>query len=262
MSALALTQVRQIIDAALLAADEPLTVDRLHKLFGSDELDADDPRGQLREALQELEAAAEGRGYELKRVASGYRYQVRQELSPWVSRLWEEKPPRYTRALLETLALIAYRQPATRGDIEQVRGVTVSPNIMRTLVERGWIRVVGQRDVPGRPAMYGTTRAFLDYFNLKSLDELPPLNEIQALLDPVLVEEAEVADAAAQADAEAQGETAARADTEDDAAAEAAEASAEAPAESAEPADDDAGGRAVSAEVVVLPTATRPASDS
>ena len=122
----------------------------------------------------------------MKRVASGYRYQVRQELSEWVSRLWDEKPPRYTRALLETLALVAYKQPVTRGDIEQVRGVSVSQNIMRTLLERDWVKIVGHKEAPGRPALYGTTRAFLDYFNLKNINELPPLPEIRALIEPQL----------------------------------------------------------------------------
>lgn len=182
-------KLKQIVEAALLAADEPLTVDRLARLFAHGELDSEEGRQQIRDTLQRLEEEAEGRGYELKRVASGFRYQVRQELSEWISRLWEEKPPRYSRALLETLALIAYRQPVTRGDIEQVRGVAVSQNIMRTLLERGWIRVVGQREVPGRPAMYGTTRAFLDYFNLKSLDQLPPLAEIRSLIEPLVFEE-------------------------------------------------------------------------
>ncbi len=129
--------------------------------------------------------------------------QVRQHLSPWVSRLWEEKPPRYTRALLETMALIAYRQPATRGDIEEVRGVTVSSNIMRTLLERGWIREVGHRDVPGRPAMYGTTREFLDYFNLSSLDELPSLPEIRELVEPASSRSDDVLDADEEARSEA-----------------------------------------------------------
>ncbi|MCZ6643516.1 MAG: SMC-Scp complex subunit ScpB [Gammaproteobacteria bacterium] len=182
-------QIKRIIEAALLATDEPLTVERLAKLFARGELEADQGRGQIREALKIVEADAQGHGYELKRVASGYRFQVRQELSAWVSRLWDEKPPRYSRALLETLALIAYKQPVTRGDIEQVRGVSVSQNIMRTLLERGWIRVVGQREVPGRPAMYGSTRAFLDYFNLKSLDQLPPLAEIRELIDSLVVVE-------------------------------------------------------------------------
>lgn len=184
-------RLKQILEAALLAADEPLTVDQFVKLFREDDLDPESIRADIRDQLKILEAEAEGRGYELMRVASGFRYQVRQELSPWISRLWEEKPPRYSRALLETLALIAYRQPVTRGDIEDVRGVSVSQSIMRTLVERGWIRVVGQREVPGHPAMYGTTRAFLDYFNLKSLDQLPPLPEIRELIEPVIVAENE-----------------------------------------------------------------------
>ncbi len=182
-------KLKQIVEAALMAADEPLTVDRLARLFAHGELDSEEGRQQIRDTLKALEDEAEGRGYELKRVASGFRYQVRQELSEWISRLWEEKPPRYSRALLETLALIAYKQPVTRGDIEQVRGVAVSQNIMRTLLERGWIRVVGQREVPGRPAMYGTTRAFLDYFNLKSLDQLPPLAEIRSLIEPLVIDE-------------------------------------------------------------------------
>ncbi len=182
-------QIKRIIEAALLATDEPLTVERLVKLFARGELEVEQERAQIRAALKVAETEARGHGYELKRVASGYRFQVPQELSQWVSRLWDEKPPRYSRALLETLALIAYRQPVTRGDIEQVRGVSVSQNIMRTLLERGWIRVVGQREVPGRPAMYGSTRAFLDYFNLKSLDALPPLAEIRELIETLVVEE-------------------------------------------------------------------------
>ncbi len=182
-------KVKQIVEAALLAADEPLTVERFVKLFKRGELGAEAARKAVREALTRLTDEAEGRGYELKRVASGFRYQVRQELSPWVSRLWEEKPPRYSRALLETLALVAYKHPVTRGDIEQVRGVSVSQNIMRTLLERGWIRVVGQREVPGRPSMYATTRAFLDYFNLTSLEQLPPLAEIKVMIEPILVDE-------------------------------------------------------------------------
>lgn len=177
------TKLRQIIEAALLAADEPLSLERLARLFAHGELDSEEGRAQLRSALEELEADTVGRGYELVRVASGYRFQVRQELSEWIGRLWEERPPRYSRALLETLALIAYRQPVTRGDIEDLRGVAVSQNIMRTLLERDWIRVVGEREAPGRPSLYGTTRAFLDYFNLRSLDQLPPLPEIRALLE-------------------------------------------------------------------------------
>jgi segregation and condensation protein B len=193
-------KLKQIVEAALLAADEPLTVDRLEKFFKPEEVDEETIRADIREILKVLEEESEGRGYEVKRVASGYRYQVRQELSVWISRLWEEKPPRYTRALLETLSLVAYKQPVTRGDIEQVRGVSVSQSIMRTLLERGWIRSVGHREVPGRPSMYGTTREFLDYFNLKSLDQLPPLAEIRALIEPLIVEEAvgEIPDATDQ----------------------------------------------------------------
>ena len=143
-------------------------------------------RGALRVALDAIGEATADRGFELVRVASGFRFQVRQQFSPWVSRLYEERPPRYSRALFETLALIVYRQPVTRGDIEGIRGVSVSQSIMRTLLERGWIRVVGERETPGRPALYGTTRAFLDYFNLKSLDDLPPMDEIESLMKPAL----------------------------------------------------------------------------
>lgn len=183
------SKLKQIVEAALLAADEPLSVEQFLKLFRPGEVDDATVKEQLREVVSALATECEGRGYELIRVASGYRYQVRQDLSEWISRLWEEKPPRYSRALLETLSLVAYRQPVTRGDIEQVRGVSVSQSIMRTLLERNWIRVVGERDVPGKPAMYGTTRDFLDYFNLRSLDQLPPLAEIRALIEPVFLDE-------------------------------------------------------------------------
>ena len=176
-------QLERIVEAALLAADGPVSIARLVNLFAKGELPDENPHGAVREALDAVTVHAEGRGYELVRVASGFRFQVRQEMSPWVSRLFDERPPRYSRALLETLALIVYRQPVTRGDIEQVRGVAVSPSIMRTLSERGWIHAVGQRETPGRPTLYGTTRKFLDYFNLRSLDELPPFEEIQALMD-------------------------------------------------------------------------------
>ena len=169
--------IKTIIEAALLAAGRPLTLDQMRALFPEA---AAPEKGELREALGALAEDYAGRGIELKEVASGWRIQVRAELEPWISRLWEEKAPRYSRALLETLALIAYRQPITRGEIEDIRGVSVSSTIMKTLQEREWVRVVGHRDVPGRPAMYGTTREFLDYFNLKSLDELPTL---QALRD-------------------------------------------------------------------------------
>ena len=181
-------EIEQALEAILLAAEEPVSIDRMIALFNPGDLPEGGPRQAIRTALGEIEYALEGHGYELKQVASGYRFQIRQSMSPWVSRLRETRPPRFSRALMETLALIAYKQPATRGDIEAVRGVSVSPNIMRTLLERGWISVVGQRAVPGRPTLYGTTRAFLDYFNLKSLDELPPLSEIRALVDPHVAE--------------------------------------------------------------------------
>ncbi|MGM0570656.1 SMC-Scp complex subunit ScpB [Marinobacter sp.] len=173
-----LRRVQNIVEAALLAAGRPLTLDQLRDLFEEHERPA---RQVMEHVLMLLDEACIGRGFELKRVASGYRFQVRQDVAPWVGRLFEEKPQRYSRALLETLALIAYRQPITRGEIEDIRGVTVSSNIIRTLQEREWVRVVGHKDVPGRPAMYATTRQFLDYFNLTSLDELPPLAEIRDL---------------------------------------------------------------------------------
>lgn len=174
-----LRQLKNIIEAALLAADRPLGVEQLAQLVADGQ--GQYSRDSIGKALDALEAECAHRGIELKRVASGYRFQVRQELAPWISRLWEEKPPRYSRALLETLALIAYRQPITRGEIEAIRGVSVSTNIMKTLQERDWIKVVGHRDVPGRPAMYGSTRQFLDYFNLKSLDDLPALADLVCL---------------------------------------------------------------------------------
>ncbi len=170
--------LKQIVEAALLAAGRPLGLDALQALF--DELERPH-KNRLRQVLEELAADYEGRGIEVVEVASGWRIQVRKECSPWVSRLWEEKPGRYSRALMETLALIAYRQPITRGEIEEIRGVSVSSNIVRTLLEREWVRVVGHRDVPGRPALYGTTRQFLDYFGLKSLDDLPALAELKDL---------------------------------------------------------------------------------
>lgn len=172
------TGLVQIIEGALLAAGRPLTVAQLGELF--EEAERPDNTA-LREALAEVAERCEDRGFELQEVASGYRFQVRQNLSPWVARLWHERPQKYSRALLETLALVAYRQPITRGEIEEIRGVAVSSNIIKTLHEREWIRVVGHRDVPGRPAMYATTRQFLDYFNLKSLDQLPALAEIRDL---------------------------------------------------------------------------------
>ena len=199
--------IEQVLEAVLLAAEEPVSIDRMIGLFDPGDLPEGGPRQAIRTALGEIEYALEGHGYELKRVASGYRFQIRQSMSPWVSRLRETRPPRFSRALMETLALIAYKQPATRGDIEAVRGVGVSPNIMRTLLERGWISVVGQRAVPGRPTLYGTTRAFLDYFNLKSLDELPPLSEIRALVDPHVAETDEEAETASDVESAETEET-------------------------------------------------------
>lgn len=177
--------VERIVEAALLASPQPLTVAQLYALF-PDEQPA--PRGSIEQAIQALQAACAERGVMLVEVASGFRYQVQREVQPWVGRLFAERPPRYTRATLETLALIAYRQPVTRGEIEAIRGVAVNAHLIKMLEEREWIRVVGHRDVPGRPALFGTTRAFLDYFNLKSLDELPPLAEIRDLgeLEPQL----------------------------------------------------------------------------
>ena len=172
------TGLVQILEGALMVAGEALSIQRLSQLF--DEFDRP-ANTDLREALDEVGRRCEGRGYELVQVATGYRFQVRQNLSTWVGRLWQERPPRYSRALLETLSLIAYRQPITRGEIEEIRGVAVSTNIVKTLQERDWVRIVGHRDVPGRPAMYATTRQFLDYFNLKSLEDLPPLAEIKDL---------------------------------------------------------------------------------
>jgi segregation and condensation protein B len=171
-------QLKRVLEAILLAAGRPLSLDQLPALFSDEERPE---RAELRSALAALADEYAGRGIELAEVGSGYRIQIRQEMQPWVSRLWEEKPARYSRALLETLALIAYRQPITRGDIEEVRGVTVSTSIMKTLLERDWIRIVGHREVPGRPAMYGTTKQFLDYFNLKNLEELPTLAELRDL---------------------------------------------------------------------------------
>lgn len=168
-----------------MAAGKSLDITQLERLFDDQERP---PRDQLKAALEEIDADCRGRGFELKQTASGYRFQVHQELASWVNRLWEEKPKRYSRAMLETLSLIAYRQPLTRGDIELVRGVAVSSEIVKTLQEREWIRVVGYRDVPGKPALFATTKQFLDYFNLKSLDDLPALGEIKDLteLDPAL----------------------------------------------------------------------------
>lgn len=169
-------QLKRILEAVLMAASEPLGVEQLQAAF--EPAQQPDPAA-VRKALQELAEEYADSAVELAQVASGWRFQVGQQWSPWVSRLWEEKPGRYSRALLETLALIAYRQPITRGEIEDIRGVSVSTNIMRSLQERGWIRSVGQRDVPGKPTLYGTTKGFLDYFGLQSLDQLPTLAELR-----------------------------------------------------------------------------------
>jgi segregation and condensation protein B len=171
--------LRPIIEAALLAAGRPLRIEELQQLFEGDLGGVD--RAAIRGAIDALREDCAARGVELKEVASGFRFQVKAQYAPWVNRLWVERPTRYSRALLETLALIAYRQPITRGEIEDVRGVSVSSSILKTLLEREWIRVLGHRDVPGRPALYGTTRRFLDHFNLKNLEELPPLAHIREL---------------------------------------------------------------------------------
>jgi len=178
-------KIKCIIEAALLAAGSTLSKDRMVELFAEDEKVK---TADVTKALDILAEETEGRGVELVEVATGFRYQARQDYAEWIARLWEERPSRYSRALLETLSLIAYRQPTTRSDIEQVRGVGVSSSIVKTLLEREWIRVVGHRDVPGKPALYATTKYFLDYFGLKSLDELPSLAEIKDLdnLNPEL----------------------------------------------------------------------------
>jgi segregation and condensation protein B len=226
-----------ILEAALLAAGKPMTVAALGALFEEHERPAAE---DLRAALAAISERCEGRGYELIEVASGFRFQVRERYSPWVARLWQESPQKYSRALLETLALIAYRQPITRGEIEEIRGVAVSTNIIRTLHERDWIRVVGHRDVPGRPAMYATTRQFLDYFNLKSLDQLPALADIRDLetlnaelgFEPMATEAVEDPEVAESAE-----DTEAAEAVEDAEAAEAVEDTAEA---AREPAQEDA----------------------
>jgi segregation and condensation protein B len=193
-------QLKMIVEGALLAAGRSLDLNQLEKLFDEDLLgrslakgqvvkessaendtveESRPARDQIKAVLEDIAVDCTGRGFELKRTGSGYRFQVRQELSQWVNKLWDEKPKKYSRALLETLALIAYRQPITRGDIEEIRGVSVSSEIIKSLLEREWVRVVGHRDVPGRPALYATTKQFLDYFSLKSLEQLPALNEIK-----------------------------------------------------------------------------------
>jgi segregation and condensation protein B len=176
-----LEKVKHVLQAVLMVSQSPLTLDKIMDVFDQGEEQEAPSRELVRDALKALEADCEGTGVELKKVASGYRFQVPQGFEPWVAKLYEEKPPRYSRALLETLAIIAYRQPVTRGEIEEIRGVAVSSHITKTLLEREWIRVIGHKDVPGKPALFGTTKEFLDYFNLKSLDELPSLAELRDL---------------------------------------------------------------------------------
>ena len=186
------TLINRIVEAALMAANQPLTLAQLHGLFS---LDDPAPDGSVEQALETLREQCEDRGVELVELASGFRFQVKADVHAWVARLWTERQTKYTRATLETLALIAYRQPITRGEIEQVRGVAVNSNIIKALEEREWIRVVGHRDVPGKPALFGTTKVFLDYFGLKRLDELPPLSELKDIgeLEPQFQFEPEAA---------------------------------------------------------------------
>lgn len=175
-AALSQDQIKRVVEAVLMASDKPLSTERLIGLF--DEHNAPS-KSSVKDALAQLQMDYAGRGVQLSKIANGYRFQSANDLAPWVSRLWEERPQRYSRALLETLALIAYRQPITRGEIEEVRGVAVSSHIMKTLLERQWVKVVGHREVPGRPAIYATTKMFLDYFDLDSLERLPPLSEMR-----------------------------------------------------------------------------------
>lgn len=210
----------KILEALLLASEMPLSIDQLYRLLAAD---LGVGKRDIREALEKLAVTLESRAAELQEVASGYRIQVRRDYAEWVSRLWQEKPPKLSRALLETLALVCYRQPITRGEIEEVRGVAMSPNIIRTLLERGWIREVGQKEVPGRPSLFGTTSQFLDDFNLTTLDDLPDLPEIKdvAALDAALVKLGELPAPTEAAEAEepapegAVHETAASAEAEE-----------------------------------------------
>jgi segregation and condensation protein B len=211
--------VRNVIEAALLASGRPLTTDELVSLF--DERDGSGAEA-VQAALETLRAEYDSRGIEIVEVASGLRVQVRPAVAQPVSQLWQERPAKYSRALLETLALVAYRQPITRGEIEQIRGVAVNPNIIKTLLERSWIRVIGHRDVPGKPELLGTTREFLDYFSLKKLDDLPTLAQLKELEDlrvqlslpgaEAAVEEAPAADAGAAAAPSADGDSASEED--------------------------------------------------
>ncbi|MDA8562216.1 SMC-Scp complex subunit ScpB [Gammaproteobacteria bacterium] len=178
MNNLTSEKFQQIIEAALMVAGKPLTIHSIQKLF--DENDKPDT-SFIKNILNKINENYSSRGVKLQEVSSGYQFQAKPELSPWLRKLWEEKPPKYSRAFLETLALIAYRQPVTRAEIEEIRGVTASSHIVKTLVEREWIKIMGHRDIPGKPALYGTTKDFLDYFNLQSLKDLPTLNELKDL---------------------------------------------------------------------------------
>ena len=168
-------EIKYFVESALLAAGQPLSIDQIQKLFDEG---AEPEKSQIRQAISSLLEDYEERGFTIREVASGFRIQIESDMVARLQKLWEQRPPRYSRAMFETLALIAYRQPMTRGEIEEIRGVSVSTNIIRSLLEREWIRIVGHRDVPGRPEMFGTTRQFLDYFGLKRLDDLPPLAEL------------------------------------------------------------------------------------
>ena len=174
-----INKLKPILEALFAAADRPLSVSQIFELFSGD---VDQPaKDDIRKAIEEIGEQLQPGGLELKQVASGFRFQVKPAFEGWVSRLWDQKPPRYSRAMLETLALIAYRQPITRGEIEDIRGVSVSTNMIKTLLEREWVKPIGHKDVLGKPTLYGTTRSFLDYFNIKSLHELPTLAEIRDL---------------------------------------------------------------------------------
>ncbi|MFM1565649.1 MAG: SMC-Scp complex subunit ScpB [SAR86 cluster bacterium] len=192
----------QIIEAALLSASRPLSIQEIQRLFPTDQTPS---KEDIKETLNEIEDLCAKRGVELKRVSSGYRMQVKQSLSAYIAKLWEEKPQRYSKATLETLALIAYRQPITRGEIEQIRGVSVGTQLIRGILERGWIKIVGQRDVPGRPSLYATTKEFLDYFGLQHLRELPGLPDLPDIdsLDMKLPLEEEQKEVESQSDPQA-----------------------------------------------------------
>lgn len=174
-------QLKNIIEAALLAAEAPLTVEQMMRMF--EETPEPPSKDDVKKVIEEIEQECAEKGYELKKVASGFRFQTHPDIQPWLSKLRVERPPRYSRAFLETLSLIVYRQPITRAEIEDVRGVSISSSIFKVLLEREWIKIIGYKELPGKPAMYGTTRKFLDYFNIQSLSELPPLAEIRDIDD-------------------------------------------------------------------------------